>query len=132
MTFPIHCAVVNARVARFLESCYCWLTLTRRHTANTLMIVLFGLLHVADGVVTYLGLSFANVNEVNPVLNYFAGLFGLGVAISVLKLAILVVITFIFIDRHTIKSRWGTAMLAWADTFYSWVVTNNFILVMGT
>jgi uncharacterized membrane protein len=102
-----------------------------RNTVNTLMIVLFGLLHVADGVLTYLGLSFTNVDEVNPVLNYFAGLLGLGVAITVLKLAILSVIALIFFDRHSIKSRWGTATLASADTFYSWVVTNNFILVIG-
>ena len=132
MTFPIHCAIANSRVVRFLElRYYCWQTLPR-HSVNTLMIVLFGLLHVADGVVTYLGLSFAKVDEANPILNYFAGQLGLGVAIALLKLSIIIVITLIFFDRHSIKSRWGTATLAWADTFYSWVVTNNFILVMGT
>lgn len=97
-----------------------------------MLILLFGILHIADGLVTYLGLSFAAVNEVNPLLNYFAGLWGLGLAITLLKIAILFAITYIFIGRHTIKSRWGTATLAWADTFYSWVVTNNFVLVIGT
>lgn len=121
---------LDSQIARFLARHNYWQVLPR-HTLNTLMIVLFGLLHVADGMVTYIGLSFTEVVEVNPVLNYFAGFLGLGLAISSLKLAILVFIAFIFFDRHTIKSRWGTAILAWADTFYSWVVTNNCILVMG-
>lgn len=95
------------------------------------MIVLFGLLNVADGVVTYLGLSFANVIEVNPILNYFAELLGVGVAIVSVKLAILIIIAFIFFDRHSIQSRLGTVTLASAATFYSWVVFRNFILFMG-
>lgn len=126
----IRCAIANSKVVKLLKSYYCLQTLPR-HTLNTLLIVLFGLLHIADGVVTYLGLSFTQVDEVNPILNYVAGFLGLGFSITLLKLAILAVITFIFFDRHTIKSRWGTATLAWADTFYSWVVTNNCTLVMG-
>lgn len=129
---PINfCKIVNARAVRLLERNYYCLMLPKP-AVNAQLIVFFGLLHIADGLVTYLGLSYAAVDEVNPVLNYFAGLWGLGLAITLLKLVILVVITCIFIDRHTIKSRWGTATLAWADTFYSWVVTNNFILVIGT
>lgn len=127
MRFSIHYAIANSRTVALRY----YGQMLPRHTVNTLMIVLFGLLHVADGVLTYLGLSFTNVDEVNPVLNYFAALLGLGVAITVLKLAILLVIALIFFDRHSIKSRWGTATLASADTFYSWVVTNNFILVIG-
>jgi len=127
MRFSIHYAIANSRAVALRY----YGQMLPRHTVNTLMIVLFGLLHVADGVLTYLGLSFTNVDEVNPVLNYFAALLGLGVAITVLKLAILLVIALIFFDRHSIKSRWGTATLASADTFYSWVVTNNFILVIG-
>ncbi len=106
-----------------------WLS---RQSLNTLMIVLFGLLHVADGVVTYLGLSFTSVDEVNPLLNYVAGQMGLGSAIFSLKLLILLVITSIFFDRHSIKGRWGTATLVSADTFYGWVVTNNCLLVIGS
>lgn len=102
-----------------------------RHKLNAAMLVLFGLLHIADGAITYFGLSFTDVDEVNPILNYFAGLVGLGLAITSLKVAILLVIAFIFFDRHSIKGRWGTATLVWADAFYSWVVTNNFALVMG-
>jgi hypothetical protein len=81
--------------------------------------------------VTYLGLSFSNVIEVNPILNFFADLLGLGFAIILLKLAILTAITFIFFDRRSIKGRLGTATLASADTFYSWVVTNNFMLLFA-
>ena len=123
----VHCAVTHVMAARFLGLRF-WSS-PQMHAINTLLIVLFGLLHIADGVVTYLGLSFTSVDEVNPVLNYFAGILGLGVAITMLKLLILFVITCIYIDRQTIKGRLGTATLAWADTFYSWVVTNNFILV---
>lgn len=36
---------------------------------NALLIVLFGVLQVADGVVTFFVLKFAGVDEVNPVLN---------------------------------------------------------------
>lgn len=124
------CKIVNATAVRLLEPNGYWLA-QPKHVVNALLIVFFGLLHIADGLVTYLGLSFAAVDEINPLLNYFAGLWGLGLAIALLKLAILFAITYIFIGRHTIKSRWGTATLAWADTFYSWVVTNNFVLVMG-
>jgi uncharacterized membrane protein len=130
MKLPEYYAMMISRVAVGLITCS--RQVFRRHTANATMIILFGLLHVADGVLTYLGLSYADVSEVNPVLNYFSGLLGLGLAITVLKLAILSIIAFIFFDRYSIKSRWGTATLASADTFYSWVVTNNFVLVLGS
>lgn len=125
------CKLVNSWAVGILEPNYYWLT-QPKHVVNALLIVFFGLLHIADGVITYLGLSFAPVDEVNPVLNYVAGLCGLGLAIASLKLAILLVIAGIFFGRHTIKSRWGTATLASADTFYGWVVTNNVILVVAS
>ncbi len=106
--------------------------LLSRQFLNTMMILLFGLLHVADGVVTYLGLSFTSVDEVNPLLNYVAGQMGLGSAIFSLKLVILLVITSIFFDRHSIKGRLGTVTLFSADTFYGWVVTNNCLLVISS
>ncbi len=98
---------------------------------DALLIVLFGLLQVADGIVTYLGLSSKGVDEVNPVLNFFVGLLGLGGSITLLKLAGLAFITFLFFDRHKMKSRWITATLASAVTFYIWVVSSNVILVVG-
>ncbi|QSA96414.1 DUF5658 family protein [Methylococcus sp. EFPC2] len=96
---------------------------------NAPLIVLFALLQVADGVVTYLGLSFAEVDEVNPVLNVVAEVFGLGWTITLLKLVGLAFIAFLYFDRRKMKSRWITAMLASAVSFYSWVVTNNVMLV---
>jgi uncharacterized membrane protein len=130
MKFPINFAMAIRRRSWFLIPRIGSFIL-RRHNVNALMIVLFGLLNVADGVVTYLGLSVADVIEVNPILNYFAGLLGLGVAIVLLKLAILIIIAYIFFDRHSIQSRLGTVTLASADTFYGWVVFSNSILFMG-
>lgn len=98
---------------------------------NAFFIVLFGLLQVADGIVTFFGLKFAQVDEVNPVLNFFAGLVGLGLSISLIKVAGLVFIAFLFFDRHKMKSRWITASLVSAVSFYSWVVSNNVFLVVN-
>ena len=98
---------------------------------DAFLIVIFGFLHVADGVVTYLGLNFADVEEVNPVLNFFAGHLGLGYSITLLKSMGLAFITFLFLDRHKMKSRWITATLASAVSFYGWVVSGNVILVVG-
>lgn len=95
------------------------------------LIILFGLLQIADGVVTYLGLDQSLVDEVNPVLNASAKFFGLGASIAVLKLGGLAFITFLFFDRHKMKSRWITATLGTAVTFYVWVVANNVSLVLS-
>ena len=98
---------------------------------NAFFIVLFGLLQVADGVVTFFGLKFANVDEVNPVLNYVAEWIGLGFSIGLIKLAGLAFIAFLFYDRHKMKSRWITTSLGLSVSFYSWVVSSNVILVVG-
>lgn len=102
-----------------------------RYALNSLLIVLFGLLHIADGVVTYLGLRFAGLDEVNPVLNYFVGIWGLGYSISLLKLLFIAVIASLFFTRHKMKSGWNTTTLACAVAFYCWVVSNNMDLVVG-
>jgi len=104
---------------------------TPRLIVNSALILLFGGLHIADGIITYLGLTFAELAEVNPLLNYFTGLLGLGGSITLLKLLILGVIAAIFIDRRTIKSRWGSATLALAVMFYCGVVINNVMLIVG-
>jgi hypothetical protein len=98
---------------------------------NAILIVFFALLQVADGVVTYLGLGLAGVDEVNPVLGVLIGLFGLGGSITLLKLAGLAFSAFLFFDRHKMKSPWITATLASSVSFYSWVVSSNVILVVG-
>jgi len=98
---------------------------------NGLFIVVFGLLQVADGIVTFFGLKFAVVDEVNPLLNNVADVLGLGYSITLLKLAGLAFIAFLFVDRHKMKSGWITTTLGVAVSFYSWVVSNNVMLVMG-
>lgn len=102
-----------------------------RDCANALLLILFGLLHTADGIITYLGLRFTSVDEANPVLVFFADQFGLGYSITVMKLLCLAVIAYLFFGRHKIKSRLSTATLTGAVTFYCWVVSNNVILVTG-
>lgn len=98
---------------------------------KALLIVLFGLLQIADGIVTFFGLKCAEVDEVNPVLNFFAEQIGLGCSITLIKLAGLAFITFLFYDRHKMKSRWITTTLGLAVTFYSYVVGSNVSLVVG-
>lgn len=127
---PLHpLAIVKTRMGRF----FAFLSGSQDRPklfANTVLIASFGGLHVMDGIVTYLGLTFAELAEVNPVLNYFAGLLGLGISITVLKLAILAAIIVIFTGRRTIGHR-GTAVLALAVMFYSGVVINNVLLLAG-
>ena len=127
---PVDSSSTKFRLARVLETPYCR-QMPLRLGANTLLIFLFGLLHTADGIVTYLGLKFASVVEVNPVLNFFAGFLGLGFSITLLKLGCLVVVTFLYLERHKMKSCWSTTALACAVTFYCWVVSSNVILVVG-
>lgn len=99
---------------------------------NTVLIVLFGLLQIADGIVTYLGLSFANLDEANPALAPFVNYLGLGGSITLFKLAGLCFVLFLFLDRHRMNSPWITATLASSVGFYSWVVSNNASLVLGS
>ncbi|MCK9607016.1 MAG: DUF5658 family protein [Methylomonas sp.] len=104
---------------------------TLRQKLNTALLTLFGGLQVADGILTYLGLRFAELTEVNPLLNYVTGLLGLGVSITLLKLAILGVITAIFTTRRTIKRDWGTVALALAVIAYCGVNISNALLITG-
>ena len=102
-----------------------------KYVVNTSLILLFGLLHTADGIVTYFGLKFNYADEVNPVLLFFAGTMGLGLAIFALKLLCVEFIALLYFARRNMGSCWGTATLFSADAFYSWVVSNNILLVVG-
>lgn len=102
-----------------------------KYFINTSLILLFGLLHTADGIVTYFGLKFNYADEVNPVLLFFAGTMGLGLAIFALKLLCVEFIALLYFARRNIRSCWGTATLFSADAFYSWVVSNNILLVVS-
>ncbi|MCK9605620.1 MAG: DUF5658 family protein [Methylomonas sp.] len=98
---------------------------------NTSLILLFALLHTADGIVTYFGLKFNYATEVNPILIFFAGTMGLGLAIFALKLLCVEFIAVLYFARRNIGSCWATASLFSADAFYSWVVSNNILLVVS-
>lgn len=102
-----------------------------KYFINTSLILLFALLHAADGIVTYFGLKFNYAEEVNPVLLFFASTMGLGLAIFALKLLCMEFIAVVFFARRNIGSCWGTATLFSADAFYSWVVSNNILLVVS-
>ncbi len=121
---------LKTRMGRFCAS-LSGSQVTSKRIANTVLIASFGGLHVMDGIITYLGLAYAELVEVNPLLNYFTGLMGLGVSIALLKLVILAVIVVIFTRRCAIRGHWGTATLALAVVFYSGVVINNVLLVAG-
>jgi hypothetical protein len=97
-----------------------------------ILIILFGLLHIADGIVTYLGLSFFGLEEVNPVLTFSSGVMGLGLSILLFKLAELGFLAFLFSGRRQMRNRWVHVTMASAVGFYGVVVTNNVALVVGS
>jgi len=100
-----------------------------KYVLNSSLILLFGLLHAADGIITYFGLKFDLVDEANPMLVFFAGTMGLGLSIFLFKLLFLEFIAVLYFGRRNMGSCWGTATLFSADAFYSWVVSNNILLV---
>lgn len=102
-----------------------------KYFINTSLILLFALLHTADGIVTYFGLKFNHATEVNPILIFFAGTMGLGLAIFALKLLCVEFIAVLYFARRNIGGGWATVSLFSADAFYSWVVSNNILLVVG-
>ncbi|MGY6274986.1 DUF5658 family protein [Methylomonas sp. MgM2] len=114
---PVHSSLLGMEVGHL------------KYLINSSLILLFGLLHTADGVVTYLGLKFNLVDEANPMLVFFAGTMGLGLSIFLLKLLLLEFIAVLYFARRNMGSCWGTATLLSADAFYSWVVSNNIFLV---
>lgn len=106
-------------------------TLPLRLALNASLIIVFGLLHTMDGALTYLGLHFNLVEEVNPLLNVASDYFGLGYSIFLLKLLCLDVLFVLYRGRHKMYSVWNTAALASAVLFYCWVIGNNLVLVTG-
>lgn len=142
-------ALPSIWAGRFIRSSFClsrcpwlrtlsaaghaWLNaaLPIRLTLNALLILIFGFLHAADGVVTYWGLHFNLVDEVNPVLNYVAQYMGLGYSIFLMKLFCIEVLFVLYRSRRSMRSLWNTAALAGAVSFYCWVVGNNVFLVAG-
>lgn len=98
---------------------------------DALLIVLFGLLQCADGIVTYLGLRGAGLEEANPVANLCFEILGEGSSITLLKLLALSFVIFLFLERRKMKSRWITGTLASGVLFSSWAFLHNITLVLG-
>lgn len=95
------------------------------------LIVAFGLLQAADGIVTYLGLKSTTIVEANPIANCCFELLGTGCGIALLKLVALAFVVFLFLERHKMKSRWISAGLVGGVLFSSWVLLHNVALVMS-
>jgi Domain of unknown function (DUF5658) len=99
---------------------------------NALLLVLLGLLQMADGTVTYVGIRGAMVDEANPLAELCFGHLGLGCSITVAKLIGLAIIGSVFLRRHRFnKRRHFTATLSVLVSAYSWVVANNVMLILA-
>lgn len=96
-----------------------------------LLIVSFGLLQIADGTITYIGLRCTGIDEANPLASFCFENFGLGTSIAVLKLLGLAFIGLVFARRHRIRSPWVTATLCAVVAGYCWVVAQNLALVLS-
>lgn len=97
---------------------------------NALLLVLLGLLQMADGTVTYLGIRGDLVDEANPLAELCFKHLGLGCSITVVKLVGLAIIGSVFLRRHRFKRRHFTATLSLLVSAYSWVVANNVRLIL--
>ncbi|MBM4200221.1 MAG: hypothetical protein FJ189_02925 [Gammaproteobacteria bacterium] len=96
-----------------------------------LLIVSFGLLQVADGAITYVGLRCTHIDEANPLASFCFETFGLGASITLLKLLGIAFIAFVFVRRRRIRSPWVTATLCAVVAGYCWVVAQNLALVLS-
>jgi len=101
-----------------------------KYSLNSALLIVFAMLHTADGFLTYFGLKFTSVDEANPVLVFVAGVMGLGLSIFLLKLLCLSAIAILYSARRNLGNCWSTATLFSADAFYSYVVGNNLFLVV--
>lgn len=99
---------------------------------DALLLILLGLLQMADGTVTYLGIKGDSVDEANPVAEWCFEYVGLGCSITAVKLAVVALIALIFFRRRQLKRRFLTATLSLLVSFYSWVVANNMMLVFAS
>ena len=94
------------------------------------LIILIALLNIADGVLTYLGLTFYEVAEANPVLDVFSSRLGLGSAIIFIKAIIISGLVLMFIKRSCIRCYTNITTLFLTNVFYLWVVGNNTDLIL--
>lgn len=93
------------------------------------LIILIALLNIADGFLTYFGLTLFEVYEANPVLDMFSSRLGLGSAIIFIKAIILSGLILLFFRRSCARCMTNITTLALANVFYLWVVGNNTDLI---
>lgn len=89
------------------------------------LIILIALLNIADGALTYLGLTFFEVAETNPVLDLFSSRLGLGSAIIFIKAIIISGLILMFVKRNCTRCYTNITTLFLTNIFYIWVVGNN-------
>jgi len=94
------------------------------------LILLFGLLNIADGILTYLGLRYCEVAEANPILDIFSHTIGLGYSIILVKSMVLASLIMLFLSRNTVNRCGSSIMLLTGNLLYFWVVGNNANLVL--
>jgi len=94
------------------------------------LILLFGLLNIADGILTYLGLRYCEVAEANPILDVFSNTIGLGYSIMLIKSMVLASLLMLFLSRNTVNRCGSSLMLVAGNVLYFWVVGNNANLVL--
>lgn len=94
------------------------------------LIILIAVLNIADGVLTYLGLTFFEVAEANPILELFSSRLGLGSAIIFIKAIIISGLVLMFFRRSCVHCYTNIATLFVTNIFYLWVVGNNTDLVL--
>jgi len=102
-----------------------------RIIVDAFLIVLFGLLQFADGVVTFLGLQTPHIEEANPLANLCFQLLGQACSITVIKLLGLGFILFLFLERRKMNSRWITTTLASGVAFSTWALLHNVALLIS-
>lgn len=99
---------------------------------RALLIILFGLLNITDGALTFHGLKFGSVAELNPVLDYLGSHLGLslGYAILAVKTLVIAALAYLLTCHYRMNRCAGILALIIANIFYLWVVGNNAHLVM--
>ncbi len=94
------------------------------------LIVLFAVLNISDGMLTYYGLIYCDLVEANPILDFVSRAFGTGCSIVVIKALIVVPLAYAFISRSSIQRCRGTLVLIMGNLLYFWVVGNNANLIL--
>ena len=98
---------------------------------NLLLLAVIALLQISDGVTTYYGLVFTTkVAEANPIMACLIGGIGVGAAILVAKGVWFLALAPLVRNRERMAGRGWTVGLIGLTVWYSYVIFNNFLLVL--